>query len=214
MAFEEEENSDASQTTKDLRYPPPPLLYRCSDKHGVQIHKLQWLDTRQARRMSHAVCDGIARRGVLARDSACQQARMASAMNNASLASSVDEMSATGLLIGRWESPWASEPYLSIRVAIDVRHRAIVILHQLVDQSWIPFNESEDAYLRDLISGQLDEIIDDPRSYGLRVSSDIPAAWQYDEAHPGEADLGCAASVVERVYDGHFGPSGRRRRRG
>jgi hypothetical protein len=136
----------------------------------------------------------------MAGDTARWNARVAPAMiQSITVASPAEETSPTDLLIGRWESPWASEPYLSIRIAIDLRHRAIVILHQLVDHSWIRFNESEDAYLRDLISDQLDEIIDDPRSHGLRRSRHVPAAWQYDDAHPGEADIGCPVALVDRA---------------
>jgi hypothetical protein len=43
-------------------------------------------------------------------------------------------------IIGPWASPWASQRYLRIRVAIDVQRRTIVILQQLVDESWIPFD--------------------------------------------------------------------------
>ena len=92
--------------------------------------------------------------------------------------------------IGRWESPWASEPYLGIRVAIEVQRRTIVLLHQFIDQSWIPFTDSDDAYLRALINDEFDDIIGDPESYHMRRADAVPAAWLY-EAHPDEVDISC-----------------------
>ena len=116
-------------------------------------------------------------------------------------------------LIGRWESLWPSEPYLAIRVAISVQDRDIAILHQLVEQSWVPFEASDDAYVRNAIAEQIDAIIDNPESYGMRGVDEIPAAWLYDQAHPGEVDIGCPVPSPEGAFDRAFGNSKRRERR-
>lgn len=97
----------------------------------------------------------------------------------------------TKFIIGNWESPWANDPYLRIRVAIDAHDRRIVILHQFVEESWIPFSASDDAYVRGLIKDELADIIEDQRAHHLRPSDHVPAAWLYDEAHPGEVDISC-----------------------
>ncbi|SEI21574.1 hypothetical protein [Paraburkholderia hospita] len=118
------------------------------------------------------------------------------------------------LIIGRWESPWPSEPYLAIRLAIDVQDRKIVILHHFVEQSWIPFEASDDEYVRNEIADQLDMVIEDPKSYGMRRADEIPAAWRYDEAHPGEVNIGCSVPIPaqEQVFDSALAHSGRRKK--
>jgi hypothetical protein len=80
-------------------------------------------------------------------------------------------------IVGKWPSPWACDPHLPVRVAIDAHERAIVILHQRVDESWIHFEQSDDGYVRDLIMDELDMVIEDPKAYGMRNRGDIPAAW-------------------------------------
>jgi hypothetical protein len=99
-------------------------------------------------------------------------------------------------------------------VAIDAHERAIVILHQRVDESWIPFDHCDDGYVRDLIMDELDMVIEDPKAYGMRSRGDIPAAWVYDEAHPGEVNIGCPVpiQVQEHICDCVFGHPGRRRK--
>jgi hypothetical protein len=119
----------------------------------------------------------------------------------------------TKFLIGRWESPWASEPYLGIRIAIEVQRLTIVILHQFIDQSWIPFTDSDDAYLRALINDELDDIIRDPESYHMRRADAVPAAWLYDEAHPDEVDISCPVLPSHSPFENFRRKSGSRRRR-
>jgi hypothetical protein len=80
-------------------------------------------------------------------------------------------------------------------VAIDAQERAIVILHQRVDESWIHFEQNDDAYVRDLIMDEIDMVVEDPKAYGMRSRHDIPAAWVYDEAHPGEVNIGCPVTA-------------------
>lgn len=116
-------------------------------------------------------------------------------------------------IVGQWPSPWASDPYLPIRVAINAHERAIVILHRRVDESWIDFDTSADGYVRDLIMDEIDMVIEDPGAYGMRNCGDIPAAWAYDEAHPGEVAIGCPVPSLERVYDDPFESRGWRKRR-
>lgn len=93
-------------------------------------------------------------------------------------------------LIGRWPSPWASDPFLPIRVAIEIRTRAMIVLHQRVRRRWIGFNESEDAYVRELIEDMLDEIFDDPEGEGFSWSHVIPEEWLSVTAvaSPGDVD--------------------------
>ena len=105
-------------------------------------------------------------------------------------------------IVGQWPSPWASDPHLPIRVAISVHEQgAIVILHQCVDESWIRFDKSDDGYVRDLIMDEFDMIVEDPTAYGMRNRGDIPAAWVYDDACPGEVAIGCAVPSPEREND-------------
>ncbi|EEF22428.1 conserved hypothetical protein [Ricinus communis] len=42
-------------------------------------------------------------------------------------------------------------------------------------------------------------VIKDPESYGMRCADATPAAWLYDEAHPGEVNIGC---IVSNRYQG------------
>lgn len=98
-------------------------------------------------------------------------------------------------IVGHWPSPWASEPHLPIRVAINAHERTIVIVHQRVNESWIHFKKSDDGYVRETIMDEIAMVIEDPKSYGMRCADAIPAAWLYDEAHPGEVNIGCPIPI-------------------
>jgi hypothetical protein len=112
-------------------------------------------------------------------------------------------------LVGTWPSPWASEPYLSIRVAIEVQTRAIVVLHQRRKGAWIRFDASDDVYVRDLISGLLDDVLEDPEAERLRWSENVPAAWLLDAALPREVET----ELPELTTGTPFNPFAGRRRK-
>ena len=63
---------------------------------------------------------------------------------------------------------------------------------------------------------EIDMVIEDPKAYGMRSRGDIPAACVYDEAHPGEVNIGCPVPtpVQERVCDCAFARPGRLRKAG
>jgi len=86
-------------------------------------------------------------------------------------------------LVGRWESPWASDPFLRVRVAIEIDTRSIVMLHHFVDHAWRRFRPDEDAYLRDLINDEIDAVVACPEDYELNESDAIPTAWVNDDAN-------------------------------
>ncbi|SEK05943.1 hypothetical protein [Paraburkholderia diazotrophica] len=87
-------------------------------------------------------------------------------------------------LVGRWESPWASDPFLKIRIAVEVDTQSVVTLHHFVDGAWRRFRPDEDAYVRDLVNDEIDAIIECPEEYGLDETDAIPTAWSNDEANP------------------------------
>ncbi|BCG05537.1 hypothetical protein PPGU19_101050 (plasmid) [Paraburkholderia sp. PGU19] len=87
-------------------------------------------------------------------------------------------------LTGRWESPWASDPFLKIRIAIEIDTRSVVILHHFADHGWRRFRPEEDTYVRDLINDEIDAAVECPEDYGLNATGVIPAAWSNDEANP------------------------------
>lgn len=62
---------------------------------------------------------------------------------------------------------------------------------------------------------ELDMVIEDPKAYGMRNRGDIPAAWVYDEANPGEVNIGCPVPIpVQEVCDCAFAHPGRLRKAG
>ncbi|MGF6658610.1 hypothetical protein QF000_000254 [Paraburkholderia atlantica] len=89
----------------------------------------------------------------------------------------------TKFLIGRWVSPWASAPFLKIRIAIRIETRDVVMLHHFVDRAWCRFRPDEDAYVRELINEEIDDVIECPVSYGLNATDAIPAAWSDAESN-------------------------------
>jgi hypothetical protein len=80
-------------------------------------------------------------------------------------------------------------------------NRARSLFFTSVDESWIHFDKSDDGYVRDLIMDEFDMIVEDPTAYGMRNRGDIPAAWVYDDACPGEVAIGCAVPSPEREND-------------
>ncbi|MEX3640209.1 hypothetical protein [Paraburkholderia sp. BR14320] len=92
-------------------------------------------------------------------------------------------MMGTKFLIGRWVSPWASDPFLKIRIAIRIETRDVVMLHHFVDRAWRRFRPDEDAYVRELINEEIDDVIECPVDYGLKATDAIPAAWSDGESN-------------------------------
>ncbi|MBP0593457.1 hypothetical protein J8I87_27940 [Paraburkholderia sp. LEh10] len=66
------------------------------------------------------------------------------------------------LLTGRWGSPWASDPFLKIRIAIEIDTQSVVILHHFADRAWRRFRPDEHAYVRDLINDEIDAVVECP----------------------------------------------------
>ncbi|MBB5510628.1 hypothetical protein [Paraburkholderia atlantica] len=85
-------------------------------------------------------------------------------------------------LVGRWQTPWASDPFLKIRIAIEIDARSVVMVHHLVERAWRRFGQDENAYVRELIIEEIDAIVECPEDYGLKATDAIPAAWSDAES--------------------------------
>jgi hypothetical protein len=86
-------------------------------------------------------------------------------------------------LVGRWQSPWASDLFLKIRIAIEIDARSVVMVHHFVDHAWRRFGSDEDAYVRELTNQEIDAVIECPVDYGLNATDAIPAAWSDGESN-------------------------------
>ncbi|MGF6978136.1 hypothetical protein QFZ94_006651 [Paraburkholderia sp. JPY465] len=86
-------------------------------------------------------------------------------------------------LVGRWQSPWASDPFLKIRIAIEIDARSVVMVHHFVERAWRRFGQDENAYVRELIIEEIDAIVECPEDYGLKATDAISAAWSEAESN-------------------------------
>ncbi|MGF6836560.1 hypothetical protein QF001_000427 [Paraburkholderia youngii] len=92
-------------------------------------------------------------------------------------------MMSAKFLVGRWQSPRASNPVLNIRIAIEIDARSVVMVHHFIERAWRRFGQDENAYVRELIIEEIDAIVECPEDYGLKAIDAIPAAWSDAESN-------------------------------
>jgi len=85
--------------------------------------------------------------------------------------------------VGRWESLWASEPYMSHRIVIDLSTRKVIAGQDRYRKRWHSMSVRDVDYMQQILDETASNIFDDPREYGFEPV-DSPPPWAL-EAWPG-----------------------------
>ncbi|WP_051377518.1 hypothetical protein [Paraburkholderia dilworthii] len=78
--------------------------------------------------------------------------------------------------VGRWESLWASEPYLSPRILIDLPARKVVAGEHRFRKAWHYMSMSDLECMQQELDETYNDIFDDPHEYNFQVM-DEPPGW-------------------------------------
>ncbi|OUL85024.1 hypothetical protein [Paraburkholderia hospita] len=83
---------------------------------------------------------------------------------------------AGGYVVGRWESLWASDPYMSHRIVIDLSARKVIAGQDRYRKRWHPMSVRDVDYMQQILDETAADIFDDPGEYGFE-SVDGPPPW-------------------------------------
>jgi hypothetical protein len=78
--------------------------------------------------------------------------------------------------VGRWESLWASDPYMSHRIIIDLSARKVIAGQDRYHKRWHPMSVRDVDYMQQILEETADDIFDEPREHGFELV-DHPPAW-------------------------------------
>ncbi len=85
--------------------------------------------------------------------------------------------------VGRWESLWASHPYMSHRIVIDLRARKVVAGEHRYYKAWHYMSVRDLKYMQQILDETFDDIFDDPAGYEFEVVEEPPLwalkAWPW-----------------------------------
>ena len=74
--------------------------------------------------------------------------------------------------VGRWESLWASEPYMSHRILIDLGTRKVIAGQDRFRKEWHPMSLRDVEYMQQILDETCNDIFDEPHEYEFRVIED------------------------------------------
>ncbi|MDR6388422.1 hypothetical protein [Paraburkholderia phenoliruptrix] len=85
--------------------------------------------------------------------------------------------------VGRWESLWASDPYLSHRVLIDLPAREVLAGEHRFRRQWHPMSVRDLECMQQELDETYADIFDAPQEYGFQVIEEPPPwavrAWPW-----------------------------------
>ncbi|MGF6265441.1 hypothetical protein OKW49_006434 [Paraburkholderia youngii] len=85
--------------------------------------------------------------------------------------------------VGRWESLWASHPYMSHRILIDLRARKVAAGEHRYYKAWHYMSMRDLKCMQQILGETFDDIFDDPAEYEFEVVAEPPVwalmAWPW-----------------------------------
>lgn len=94
--------------------------------------------------------------------------------------------------VGRWESLWPSEPYMSHRIVIDLSTRRVVAGQDRIRKQWHPMSVKDVDYMQQILEETFDDIFDEPVEYDFETVDDPPRwaldAWPWPQIDQADAE--------------------------
>lgn len=78
--------------------------------------------------------------------------------------------------VGRWESLWASHPYMSHRILIDLPARKVIAGEHRYYKEWHYMSLPDLEYMQQILNETFDDIFDEPQDYDFKLI-DEPPYW-------------------------------------
>jgi hypothetical protein len=76
--------------------------------------------------------------------------------------------------VGRWESLWASHPYISHRILIDLLARKVVAGEHRYYKAWHYISVRDLSYMQQILDETFDDIFDEPQDYDFSMIEEPP----------------------------------------
>lgn len=78
--------------------------------------------------------------------------------------------------VGRWESLWASHPYMSHRILIDLPSRKVIAGEHRYYRQWHSMSLRDLEYMQQILDETYHDIFDEPQEYNFALI-DEPPCW-------------------------------------
>ena len=78
--------------------------------------------------------------------------------------------------VGRWESLWASHPYMSHRILIDLPSRKVIAGEHRYYKAWHSMSLRDLEYMQQILDETCHDIFDEPKEYDF-ARIDEPPYW-------------------------------------
>ena len=78
--------------------------------------------------------------------------------------------------VGRWESLWASHPYMSHRILIDLPSRKVIAGEHRYYKAWHSMSLRDLGYMQQILDETCHDIFDEPKEYDF-ARIDEPPYW-------------------------------------
>lgn len=78
--------------------------------------------------------------------------------------------------VGRWESLWASHPYMSHRILIDLPSRKVIAGEHRYYKGWHSMSLRDLEYMQQILDETYHDIFDEPQAYDFALI-DEPPCW-------------------------------------
>ncbi len=94
--------------------------------------------------------------------------------------------------VGRWESLWSNEPYMSHRIVLDLETKTVDAGQDRSYHRWTPMCLEHVACMQQILDETFGDIFDDPEQYSFERCDEVPnwalQAWDWprDERSPDE----------------------------
>jgi hypothetical protein len=75
--------------------------------------------------------------------------------------------------VGRWESLWPNEPYMSHRIVLDRVNRTVIAGQDRRIKRWTSMCEDDCAYMQQIIDETYPHVFDEPEEFGLTLTDTL-----------------------------------------
>ncbi|MBC8751601.1 hypothetical protein OKW43_008445 [Paraburkholderia sp. WC7.3g] len=101
--------------------------------------------------------------------------------------------------VGRWGSLWASQPYMSHRILIDLPARKVIAGEHRFCKEWRYMSVRDLECMQQELNEMFDDIFDKPQEYDFEVIDEPPYWALFPRPWPGVpalTDVHCVASTA------------------
>lgn len=122
----------------------------------------------------------------------------------------------TRYAIGRWESLWASEPFMGHRIVLDLKTKTVVAGQDKRNGRWSPMQLEHVAYMQQILEETYSDIFENASEFEFATCDTLPdwalLAWDWPRNDDPDEELRAASRPRANPWRGCDSSSQERRR--